>query len=143
MLLNHIHPYLQLPPSHPADELTKFAETTLKGKPAVFFAAEQSIFAKHITKYLTSWNVDVSHMPYEKSEHDTSNPRLPLLKFLPKLGQVTQRKVVGQSASSMSASMLVTEPFDLLLKLKASPASSLHLPANVLSHQPSQRPLMS
>ncbi|KAH9814122.1 hypothetical protein DFH28DRAFT_1028492 [Melampsora americana] len=51
-----------------ADELTLFAETTLKGKKAVFFAAEQSIFAKHITTYLTSWNMDVSHMPYEPGD---------------------------------------------------------------------------
>ncbi|KAG0145085.1 hypothetical protein CROQUDRAFT_659173 [Cronartium quercuum f. sp. fusiforme G11] len=53
-----------------ADELTLFAETALKGKKAVFFAAEQSIFAKHITTYLTSWNMDVSHMPYEPGDGD-------------------------------------------------------------------------
>ncbi|MBW0479982.1 hypothetical protein O181_019697 [Austropuccinia psidii MF-1] len=53
-----------------ADELSTFAETTLKGKKAVFFADEQSIFAKHITTYLTSWNVDVYHMPYETTSLD-------------------------------------------------------------------------
>ncbi|KNZ60853.1 uncharacterized protein VP01_14903g1, partial [Puccinia sorghi] len=46
-------------------------------KTAVFFAAEQSIFAKHVTTYLTSWNVYFSHMPYKKSKHDISNPTAP------------------------------------------------------------------
>lgn len=61
-----------------ADELTLFAETALKGKKAVFFAAEQSIFAKHITTYLTSWNMDVSHMPYEPGDQATEG--VPLAK---------------------------------------------------------------
>ncbi|OAV97812.1 hypothetical protein PTTG_01331 [Puccinia triticina 1-1 BBBD Race 1] len=146
-----------------ADELTKFAETALKGKKAVFFAAEQSIFAKHITTYLTSWNIDVSHMPYEKSEHDLANNASAAHQTVTE----TSAGVVGASAAEKTALSAAAAPPPIassrsirsnnfiiidddlttlkaqLVKLKASPASLLHLSANVLPNHPSQRPLMS
>ncbi|KAA1070357.1 ssk1 response regulator receiver [Puccinia graminis f. sp. tritici] len=138
-----------------ADELTKFAETTLKGKKAVFFAAEQSIFAKHITTYLTSWNIDVSHMPYEKGEHDPSNSSAEMSAAVGANGAekpaTSGPTVPPSSASSRSIRSNnfiiidddVTTLKAQLLKLKASPTSLLHLSAHVLPNQPSQRPLMS
>ncbi|KAI8379072.1 uncharacterized protein BYT42DRAFT_644402 [Radiomyces spectabilis] len=50
---------------------------TLKGSKMVLHAPEQSIFAKHLTSCLASWNVDISHIPvsgFNESHHgsDTS-----------------------------------------------------------------------
>ncbi|PLW15687.1 hypothetical protein PCANC_14339 [Puccinia coronata f. sp. avenae] len=143
-----------------ADELTKFAETALKGKKAVFFAAEQSIFAKHITTYLTSWNIDVSHMPYEKSEYDLPNSTTPQTAAdASSRDRTISTEKTAQSRSTLSPfnassrsirsnNFIIIDDDVLtlkaqLLKLKASPASLLHLSANVLPNQPSQRPLMS
>jgi osomolarity two-component system response regulator SSK1 len=44
------------------NELTLFAERTLKGKKAIFYASEKSSFAIHLTAYLTAWGMDVSHI---------------------------------------------------------------------------------
>lgn len=33
----------------------------------LLFAAEHSVFAKHLTCYLASWGTDMSHMPYDRS----------------------------------------------------------------------------
>ncbi|KAG2201024.1 hypothetical protein INT47_006568 [Mucor saturninus] len=43
-------------------ELHKFIEN-LKGLKMVLHAPEQSIFAKHMTSCLASWNTDISHVP--------------------------------------------------------------------------------
>ncbi|KAI8343368.1 hypothetical protein BC941DRAFT_448170 [Chlamydoabsidia padenii] len=43
-------------------ELTKFMEH-LKGLKMVLHAKEQSVFAKHLTGCLASWNSDISHVP--------------------------------------------------------------------------------
>ncbi|KAI7938132.1 hypothetical protein MJO28_015052 [Puccinia striiformis f. sp. tritici] len=166
--LGHTQPSVSAPASvlpsrePTADELTKFAETALKGKKAVFFAAEQSIFAKHITTYLTSWNIDVSHMPYEESGHDSSNVAAHQAAAEASSGVGAggaEKASAAQSGSTMppnsaSSRSIRSNHFiiiddDLttlkaqLIKLKASPASLLHLSATALSNQPSQRPLMS
>lgn len=88
-----------------ADELTLFAETTLKGKKAVFFAAEQSIFAKHITTYLTSWNMDVSHMPYEPGDESGAQPHKPSISgSLTVPASDSSRKASSSATSADSAS---------------------------------------
>lgn len=43
-------------------DLNKFIEN-LKGLKMVLHAPEQSIFAKHMTSCLASWNTDISHVP--------------------------------------------------------------------------------
>lgn len=43
-------------------ELNKFIEN-LKGLKMILHAPEQSIFAKHMTSCLASWNTDISHVP--------------------------------------------------------------------------------
>ncbi|CAO3651311.1 unnamed protein product [Cunninghamella echinulata] len=43
-------------------ELIDFIEK-LKGKRMILYATERSIFAKHVTSCLASWNVDISHIP--------------------------------------------------------------------------------
>ena len=45
------------------EELAIFFEASLRGKRAVFHAQESSTFARHLTSYLTSWGLDVGHMP--------------------------------------------------------------------------------
>lgn len=155
-----------------ADELTKFAESVLKGKKAVFFAAEQSIFAKHITTYLTSWNIDVSHMPYECSHVEQSQgsdsqahtsslkagiggPERPS-KNSSSRSNTNTSVPVDSTASHASHRSIRSNNFIIidddiatlkvqLAKLKALPSSSLHLSASVIptAHQPSQRPSMS
>lgn len=44
------------------EELTKFIEY-LKGLKMVLHAREHSVFAKHLTSCLASWNADISHVP--------------------------------------------------------------------------------
>lgn len=47
------------------NDLAKFIEN-LKGLKMVLHAPEQSIFAKHLTSCLASWNTDISHVPVAK-----------------------------------------------------------------------------
>jgi hypothetical protein len=44
------------------DDLTAFI-AMLKGVKLILHAPEKSIFAKHLTSCLTSWNTDISHLP--------------------------------------------------------------------------------
>ncbi|KAI9312364.1 hypothetical protein BX666DRAFT_2031108 [Dichotomocladium elegans] len=44
------------------EELIKFIES-LKGLKMVLHARERSVFAKHLTSCLASWNADISHVP--------------------------------------------------------------------------------
>lgn len=44
------------------EELTEFI-THLKGVKMILHAPEKSVFAKHLTSCLTSWNTDISHVP--------------------------------------------------------------------------------
>lgn len=43
------------------EELVQFSET-LRGKRATLYAKESSVFAHHLTSYLTTWGMDVSHL---------------------------------------------------------------------------------
>lgn len=43
------------------EELVQFSET-LRGKRATLYAKESSAFAHHLTSYLTTWGMDVSHV---------------------------------------------------------------------------------
>ncbi|KAF8582708.1 hypothetical protein K439DRAFT_1509640 [Ramaria rubella] len=49
------------------DELTTFAET-LRGKKVAFHASSQGSFAHHLTRYLTAWGMDISHVPTDGIE---------------------------------------------------------------------------
>ena len=46
------------------EELVQFSET-LRGKRATLYAKESSVFAHHLTSYLTTWGMDVSHLSPE------------------------------------------------------------------------------
>ncbi|KAI9300703.1 hypothetical protein BJ944DRAFT_243960 [Cunninghamella echinulata] len=50
-------------------ELMKFMET-LKGLKMVLHAKEQSMFAKHLTGCLASWNTDISHAPVSQLDNE-------------------------------------------------------------------------
>ncbi|KAF8516635.1 hypothetical protein JB92DRAFT_2909811 [Gautieria morchelliformis] len=49
------------------EELTGFAET-LRGKRVAFHASSQGSFAHHLTRYLTAWGMDISHVPTDGLE---------------------------------------------------------------------------
>ncbi|KAG8737002.1 ssk1 response regulator receiver, partial [Ceratobasidium sp. 414] len=54
-------PTLKLAREPTLEELTKFAETQLRGKHATFYASAKSSFAHHLTSYLTAWGMNVEH----------------------------------------------------------------------------------
>jgi len=54
------------------EELAIFSDASLRGKRAVFHAQESSTFAHHLTSYLTSWGLDVGHMPIGGSVADNT-----------------------------------------------------------------------
>lgn len=49
------------------DKLASFAET-LRGKKVAFHASSQGSFAHHLTRYLTAWGMDISHVPTDGLE---------------------------------------------------------------------------
>ena len=49
------------------EELMSFAET-LRGKKVAFHASSQGSFAHHLTRYLTAWGMDISHVPTDGLE---------------------------------------------------------------------------
>ncbi|KAF8307298.1 hypothetical protein DL93DRAFT_138139 [Clavulina sp. PMI_390] len=53
------------------EDLAIFSEVELRGKRAVLHAAEDSTFARHLTSYLTSWGLDVGHVPINAGPHLT------------------------------------------------------------------------
>lgn len=53
------------------DELLHFADT-LKGKKVTFHASSSSSFAHHLTRYLTAWGMDISHVPTDGTEERNS-----------------------------------------------------------------------
>lgn len=53
------------------EELTSFVNR-LSGVKVVLYAADQSIFAKHLTSCLASWNVNISHVSVIKSTDEDS-----------------------------------------------------------------------
>ncbi|KDQ12708.1 hypothetical protein BOTBODRAFT_56522 [Botryobasidium botryosum FD-172 SS1] len=52
------------------EELTIFAETTLRGKKAIVHLSENSSFAHYLSSYLTGWGVDMSPLPIDPSSLD-------------------------------------------------------------------------
>ncbi|KAG8717327.1 ssk1 response regulator receiver [Ceratobasidium sp. 395] len=54
-------PTLKLAREPTLEELSKFAETQLRGKHATFYASPNSSFAHHLTSYLTAWGMNVEH----------------------------------------------------------------------------------
>lgn len=56
---------LLLPREPTLTELAEFAET-LRGRKVNLHACLSSIFARHLTSYLTAWGLDVSHIPIEE-----------------------------------------------------------------------------
>ncbi|OCB84579.1 hypothetical protein A7U60_g8565 [Sanghuangporus baumii] len=63
---------VQLASEPSLEELLQFAET-LKGKKVVLHASAKGSFAHHLTSYLTTWGLDVSHTTMAASEEDTSD----------------------------------------------------------------------
>ena len=62
------------------EDLTNFAET-LRGKNVAFHASSQGSFAHHLTRYLTAWGLDISHVPTDglderDTREDMSNSQL-------------------------------------------------------------------
>ncbi|BEI94955.1 uncharacterized protein CcaverHIS019_0705360 [Cutaneotrichosporon cavernicola] len=55
---------LTLPREPTLAELEEFAES-LRGKKVNLHASLASVFARHLTSYLTAWGLDVSHIPIE------------------------------------------------------------------------------
>ncbi|KAF8509416.1 hypothetical protein BU17DRAFT_56116 [Hysterangium stoloniferum] len=51
------------------DELISFADT-LRGKRVAFHASSRGSFAHHLTRYLTAWGMDISHIPTEEVEEN-------------------------------------------------------------------------
>ena len=54
------------------EELVQFSET-LRGKRATLYAKESSVFAHHLTSYLTTWGMDVSHVSPESDADGHQN----------------------------------------------------------------------
>ena len=54
------------------EELIQFSET-LRGKRATLYAKESSVFAHHLTSYLTTWGMDVSHVSGESDTDGQQN----------------------------------------------------------------------
>lgn len=62
-------PQLKLGREPTLNELQVFAET-LRGKKVAFHASETSVFAKHLTSYLTAWGMDMRHISTETEEEE-------------------------------------------------------------------------
>ncbi|KAI7870623.1 hypothetical protein BDF14DRAFT_1771841 [Spinellus fusiger] len=80
-------PLTSIPCSHEPTlkELTHFIRQ-LKGVKLVLYAAKQSMFAKHLTSSLASWNTDISHIPTHVWDEDSQ--------------QLKQEEVSSQSSQS-------------------------------------------
>ncbi|KAF8121331.1 hypothetical protein EV363DRAFT_1365562 [Boletus edulis] len=75
------------------EELVQFSET-LRGKRATLYAKESSAFAHHLTSYLTTWGMDVSHVSPDSdadghqsvekvSSSDNNPPTFPMKVLVP------------------------------------------------------------
>ncbi|KAH7105297.1 hypothetical protein BKA62DRAFT_689275 [Auriculariales sp. MPI-PUGE-AT-0066] len=60
-------PNLQLAREPTLSELRSFTET-LRGNKVLFHASSTGSFARHLSSYLTSWGMDVSHVPTDDAE---------------------------------------------------------------------------
>lgn len=86
-------------------ELFKFADSLLKRKKAVLHSTESSVFAKHLTGYLTSWGMDISHVafvPDEASEQEGDSGRSELSKS--KSRNAEARNSIGRFDSGFGGS---------------------------------------
>ncbi|KZO94895.1 hypothetical protein CALVIDRAFT_528527 [Calocera viscosa TUFC12733] len=61
-------PSYNLPREPTLDELAQFVRSDLRGKRVALFASPASAFARHVTSYLTSWGMDVVHVPTDGTE---------------------------------------------------------------------------
>ncbi|KAG8695448.1 ssk1 response regulator receiver, partial [Ceratobasidium sp. 394] len=66
-------PTLKLAREPTLEELSKFAETQLRGKHATFHASANSSFAHHLTSYLTAWGMNVEHKGVKEGEEGTKD----------------------------------------------------------------------
>lgn len=66
-------PNLRLASEPTLEELALFSER-LKGLKATFYASSKSSFAHHLTSYLTSWGMDVSHIPTDGCPIQVDSP---------------------------------------------------------------------
>lgn len=62
-----------LPQEPTLSGLAEFAET-LRGCKTNLHASHTSIFARHLTSYLTAWGLDVSHIPVDSNVHTIEVP---------------------------------------------------------------------
>lgn len=69
LALRQPFPSLKLAREPTLAELQIFAET-LRGKKVAFHASETSVFAKHLTSYLTAWGMDMRHISTETEEEE-------------------------------------------------------------------------
>ncbi|KAI0921389.1 hypothetical protein AcW1_004617 [Taiwanofungus camphoratus] len=70
------HPEFRIAHEPTLQQLTQFAES-LRGKKVTLFAHPKGAFAQHLTSYLTTWGLDVSHVstePGAESEHGETSP---------------------------------------------------------------------
>ncbi|KZV86433.1 hypothetical protein EXIGLDRAFT_653271 [Exidia glandulosa HHB12029] len=70
-------PDLQLAREPTLVELAQFTET-LRGKKVMFHANSSGSFARHLSSYLTSWGMDVSHVPTDDTEEKVAGMAVPL-----------------------------------------------------------------
>ncbi|CAO0801140.1 unnamed protein product [Mucor circinelloides] len=103
-------------------DLAKFIEH-LKGLKMVLHAPEQSIFAKHLTSCLASWNTDISHVPVAQR---TTNH----------MGMDASAADSSSSASSSCVSSAATTPL-------VDSTTDAPLPPPVHPRQPSTPPVPS
>nr|QDK64583.1 SSK1p [Ganoderma lucidum] len=136
------------------EQLTQFAES-LRGRKVTLFAHSKGSFAQHLTSYLTSWGLDVSHVSTEsgadapQETHDKTEGDL----TAPQEGAATQETA---SATSHLGSQASAEPVVLidddvaalrtrLQKIRAEQAYPLHLharkrPSLASNHRPRSSP---
>lgn len=104
------------------NDLAKFIEN-LKGLKMVLHAPEQSIFAKHLTSCLASWNTDISHVPVAKHSNVDQ--------------AATSTTAETVTSSSSCASSTATTP------LVDATNDAMMPPTPVLPRQPSTPPVPS
>ncbi|EJU06077.1 hypothetical protein DACRYDRAFT_112857 [Dacryopinax primogenitus] len=61
-------PSYRLPPEPTLAELASFVRLDLRGKRVALYASPRSVFGRHVTSYLTSWGMDVVHVPTDELE---------------------------------------------------------------------------
>ena len=83
------------------EQLTQFAES-LRGRKVTLFAHSKGSFARHLTSYLTSWGLDVSHV---STEPDAESP-----------AESGEKRLEGDPAAARESA--------------AAPASAEHSPSN-------------